>query len=257
MILYFAGISPIDYSIVYACGVKNILRSFFDLKNNIEYVKKMKSKFNLFIDSGAFTAFTSNIEINIDDYIKFIKEINIDIYASLDVIRNAQKSYKNFIYMRSKNLNPIPTFHFGSKIEWLYELLYDYKYIALGGMATPDISNKDIRLWLDRIFKIIYEKNNKLKVHGFGCSSEFLMECYPWHSVDSTSWLGCIKFGNMPDGRQFADIIKKYNIQDAPKLIQRQILLMESIRYFLSLEDRINKKHKDSNFERLNQEYLF
>ena len=43
-------------------------------------------KVELFLDSGAFSAWSQKIEINIQDYISFIKEHEdvIDIYANLD-----------------------------------------------------------------------------------------------------------------------------------------------------------------------------
>ena len=43
---------------------------------------------SLFLDSGAYSAWTQGVEINIRDYIDFIKQHQdiIDIYANLDVI---------------------------------------------------------------------------------------------------------------------------------------------------------------------------
>ena len=46
------------------------------------------NKVELFLDSGAFSAFTQKVTIDIQEYIAFIKEHEdiIDVYANLDVI---------------------------------------------------------------------------------------------------------------------------------------------------------------------------
>lgn len=160
----------------------------------------MKKQKNLFLDSGAFSAWSKGAEINIDEYINFIKENEkyITHYAVLDDITNPQQTWENQRYMESKGLNPIPTFHYGEDIKWLQRYIKKYKYIALGGMVP--IGNKELVLWLDNLFsKYICDKqgNPKLKVHGFGLTALPLLIRYPWYSVDSTSWLMTGTFGSV------------------------------------------------------------
>jgi len=54
-------------------------------------------KISVFLDSGAFSSFTKKVDINIEQYIDFIKS-NADLldhYSVLDVIGDAKATLKN------------------------------------------------------------------------------------------------------------------------------------------------------------------
>lgn len=149
-------------------------------------------KIKLFLDSGAFSAFTQGVEIDINDYIDFIKEYeeHLEVYANLDVIGDPGATFANQKIMEDAGLDPLPCFHYGEPISYLEYYIKNYDYISLGGMVP--ISTKDLRVWLDEIFsKYICDKDGMplVKVHGFGLTSHPLMIRYPWYSVDSTSWV--------------------------------------------------------------------
>jgi len=161
-------------------------------------------KVELFLDSGAFSAWTQNIKINVDDYISFIKEHEdvIDVYANLDVIDSPKKTWENQMIMERAGLNPLPVYHtpFESP-KWLQRYLNQgYDYIALGGMAGGIISKKQIIKQLDFVFSnlLCNEKGIPLvKVHGFGLTALDIMLRYPWYSVDSTSWVITGRMGSV------------------------------------------------------------
>jgi len=147
---------------------------------------------SLFIDSGAFSAYTKNINISIQDYIDFIKKYKkyINVYANLDVIGDPKQTLKNQIIMEDSGLSPIPCFHYKEDFNYLKYYLKKYDYIALGGMVKV-IENKRIN-FLDQCFNIICHTKNRLpkvKVHGFGMTSFRIMKKYPWYSCDSTTWV--------------------------------------------------------------------
>jgi hypothetical protein len=161
-------------------------------------------KINLFLDSGAYSAWSKGVTIDIDEYISFIKKNikYITVYANLDVIGDPEATYRNQKYMESKGLRPLPVFH--STLEpysWLKKYIdEEYEYIGLGGMAGGSISKKDIVPILDEVFeKYICDKDGmpKVKVHGFGMTSLELLLKYPWYSVDSTSWVMTGRFGSV------------------------------------------------------------
>lgn len=154
--------------------------------------KTMKDKPNVFLDSGAFSAWSKSVEIEIQEYIAFIKKYKkyIDNYAVLDVIGNAEATLTNQKTMESAGLNPIPCYHYGEDKKYLEYYLKNYDYIALGGMVP--ISSKDLIPWLDELFSnYICDKDGMptVKIHGFGLTALKLMLRYPWYSVDSTSWV--------------------------------------------------------------------
>jgi len=160
-----------------------------------------KKKVDLFLDSGAYSAWSQGKEIDIYEYIKFIKEHEevIDIYSNLDVIGDAEATWKNQMIMEEEGLHPLPVYHYGENIKWLLQLLNgDYDYISLGGMVP--VSTPDLIDWLDNLFKnYLTDKEGMpiIKVHGFGLTSLRLMLRYPWNSVDSTSWVVTGRMGSI------------------------------------------------------------
>ena len=159
-------------------------------------------KLSLFLDSGAFSAFTKNVDINIDEYIEFIKkyEQHLDVYANLDVIKNAEATMVNQRYMESKGLHPLPVYHLGSDHSYLEHYSENYEYIGLGGMAGIDTPKPTIIAQLDELWmKYLANEDGtaRVKVHGFACTGTELVKRYPWYSVDSTSWVLNGRFGSV------------------------------------------------------------
>lgn len=172
------------------------------------YVERMKRDgVKIFLDSGAFSAFTKGVEIDLNaycDYIKLNQEIleNIDgsICASvLDGIGDPLKTYNNQMAMEKQGVRPLPCFHYGEDEEYLKHYVANYKYITLGGMVM--VTTAQLKLWLDRIWSrylINTDGTPKVKVHGFGLTVPSIMGRYPWFSVDSSSWVHYSANGHIP-----------------------------------------------------------
>lgn len=163
-------------------------------------MKRTENKVNLFLDSGAFSAWSQGKEIDIQEYIQFIKkhEKVIDVYANLDVIGDPEATWQNQLIMEEAGLSPLPCFHYGSPKKYLKRYVEKYEYISLGGMVP--ISNTGLIKWLDSIWTEIITDNKgipRVKVHGFGLTSLKLMMRYPWYSVDSTSWVVTGRLGSI------------------------------------------------------------
>lgn len=212
MDLYFAGSGNIEYQFIQHNF--NRLQSYLNEKTNIEYLITNKLKGKLFIDSGAFTAWTKGKIIDVDAYINWLNDRSdyIYLYGQLDSIPGdiikgatreqveeaAEKTWQNYLYMRPKMNNPdglLYTFHVGEPYKYLKQALQwrdennkPIAYIALGGMVGKPMPVK--KAFLDTCFEIINNSSNpNVKVHAFGMTSFDLLEQYPITSADSTSWI--------------------------------------------------------------------
>jgi hypothetical protein len=146
----------------------------------------------VFLDSGAFSAFTQGVEIDLEGYCDYCRR-NADIIefpSVLDGIGDPLKTWQNQTRMEALGVRPLPCFHYGEDERYLEHYLANYDFITLGGMVP--INKEQLRFWLDRIWdKYLTDKDGlpRIKVHGFGLTRVDLMERYPWYSVDSSSWV--------------------------------------------------------------------
>lgn len=163
----------------------------------------------LFLDSGAFSAWTKGVSIDIHDYIEFIKqhEQHLTLYANLDVIGEkgrrpnrdtAATSLENLRIMEKAGLRPLPVFHIGEPFEYLQHYIDNYDYIAIGGAVGESTGN--LLTALTTIFaNYICDSKGypKVKVHAFGITSLAIMLRFPWYSVDSTTWVMTSRMGGI------------------------------------------------------------
>lgn len=186
----------------------HILESYHYVKKQ-PYVDAMRNNgAKVFIDSGAFSAHTLGVEIRVEDYVAYLQR-NLDIIKQedgayiasvLDGIGDAHLTYLNQKKMEQLGFRALPCFHAGEEEEYLRYYVENYEYITLGGMVGS--STKALQTWLDRMwdrYLVDGSGNPRLKVHGFGITSTPLMERYPWHSVDSSSWIQAAAFGAIVD----------------------------------------------------------
>lgn len=188
--------------------VPHILESYHYVGKQ-RYVDEMRaSRGRVFLDSGAFSAKSLGVDIDINTYCDYIKR-NLDIIrvedgvvmaSVLDGIGDAELTWKNQIFMEQHGAKPLPCFHFGEPDEYLDWYAQRYPYITIGGLVRTKA--QDVMQWLDHIWRLDgplcdAQGRPKLKVHAFGVTTISLMERYPWHSVDSSSWIQAASFGSV------------------------------------------------------------
>lgn len=146
----------------------------------------------LFIDCGAWTAYTKGVKLTLDDYCAFLTARNNpnDIYLSLDVMHNGKKSFTNWQEMVKRGFKPIPIYHSSTDIKYLIMYLEaGVEYLAMGALAKVHTGSRIASL--DEIWQkhLVDAKGFPLiKIHGLGLTSLRIVTRYPWYSVDSTSW---------------------------------------------------------------------
>lgn len=187
-------------------GIPHILESFHYVSKQ-RYVDAMRvNDAKVFLDSGAFSAFTLGVDIDLSTYCEYIKR-NIDLWrvedgvvmaSVLDGIGDPLKTWQNQMAMEQLGAKPLPCFHAGEDERYLEYYVQNYEYITLGGMVGS--STKQLCIWLDRMWERYLTDGSgrpRLKVHGFGITAVPIMERYPWYSVDSSSWIQSAAFGSI------------------------------------------------------------
>lgn len=168
------------------------LESYHYIKN-LTAVERMRAEgVKVFLDSGAFSAYTQGVQIDLHEYCDYIHR-NGDFIAMasvLDAIGDPDGTWQNQWRMEQLGVNPLPCYHYGEPTEVLDYYVQNYDYITIGGMVP--ISTPQLILWLDRIWEkhlTHADGTPKVKVHGFGLTSLPLMLRYPWYSIDSSTWV--------------------------------------------------------------------
>lgn len=184
----------------------NILESYHYIGSQ-RYVDQMREDgAKVFLDSGAFSAHTLGVAIDLPTYCDYIKrnsdlwrlEDGTAMFSVLDGIGDPLQTYRNQLHMEALGARPLPCFHFGEDERYLEWYVQNYDYITIGGMVGR--STEVLFKWLDRIWnKYLVDGSGKPKVktHAFGITSVSIMERYPWHSVDSSSWIQSAAFGGI------------------------------------------------------------
>lgn len=233
--LYFVGIGGLDW------GATKFLYSQYGHRGSIKRIvtasRLQHCPIKMFVDSGAWTAFTKGIQIDIDEYITYLNRNSstFSIMASLDVLPGgskeaslcAEKSWDNYLYMRQHIIEKnklIPVYHQEEPISNLIRMLsYEDKfgnieYIGFGALAsTLDYSVRDS--FLAKCFEVVDKYRPNIKVHAFGMTDLRLLEEYPFASADSSTYalagaMGEIltEFGRVAISLERKDRIRKESI---------------------------------------------
>ena len=146
----------------------------------------------IFLDSGAFSAMTKGVTIDIEKYAEFLHENEdiIDSASVLDAIGDPDETWNNQKELERLGCSVVPCYHYGEPFEVAQFYAQNYDYIAIGGMVP--IANVKLKPWLDEVWNKSLTDGNGCaitKVHGFGLTARNLMRRYPWFSVDSASWV--------------------------------------------------------------------
>jgi hypothetical protein len=173
-------------------NVKHLLESYHYINRQGSVDKIRRDKTKVFLDSGAFSAFSLGVEIDLAAYCDYClrNQDIIEVVSVLDGIGDPLKTWQNQQAMEARGVRPLPCFHYGEDEEYLKWYLANYDHITLGGMVP--ISKPQLIHWLDRMWTQYLTKPDgtaRVKVHGFGLTQVPLIERYPWYSVDSSSWV--------------------------------------------------------------------
>lgn len=206
--LYFAGSqAKIADELIEEHSLLRLLSYVNDKKHlSNRQAKSLKT----FVDSGAYSAHTKGIELDVDTYISYLNENDefVSICAQVDKIPgvfNQPKSkddletapeltWENYLYMYPKMKSPeklLPIFHQGEDFKHLHRMLnHEPKIEYMGISPANDMPTRAKEKWIKECFDIIAASPNPtVKTHAFGMTSLWVLNRYPFTSADSTSWI--------------------------------------------------------------------
>ena len=194
----------------------------------------LAAKAELLVDSGAFTAFGQGETIELSAYAEFLEERaeGIETAVTLDVIGDWRGTARNYDLLRERmgdRVNIMPVWHSGSPESELRRLCREHDYIGVGGVTTMASQVDKFMRHMVHAHRIAAETGTKL--HGLGVTGARAMLDLPWWTVDSSSWLGSVRYGNAtltnPRGRfvrasvgrklphEFAQLLRFYDLDPA------------------------------------------
>lgn len=184
------------------------LNDWSGIKDYVDKLRSGNTKSKLFIDSGAFTAKTQGVSVDINEYIRKINTISDSIYcfANLDVIPNsknhsdlrisAEAGYDNFIHIVENCNCPekcVAVYHADDPEDTLYRYIEYYKehtelkYFALGGVVGGN--SQQVFVFLSKYSAIVKKELPNIKLHLLGFTKLQKLKYINADSSDSTTWI--------------------------------------------------------------------
>jgi hypothetical protein len=212
VIFYLAGTleNKLLERIANYAGANHFLCSFASkgAQKNAKYFCEQPHR-RIFVDSGAFSAWTKGQKIDLGDYMVFCKQVASIakcpvVFAALDVIpgkkgdRNATQAeiqmacdegWDNYQAMKREGIAPcLMTFHQLEHRRQLTRIADDSDYFAVS--PRKDLPTRERLHWLENVFSYL---GRTKRIHGLGVSSVDWMERFPFFSVDNTGWLPSVR----------------------------------------------------------------
>ena len=212
MKLYYAGAqTPRFQNILLELGLNNILVSYYYMWSSnakaILSTETLKKKwFNIFMDSGWFSARVSGMKLDLVQYKDFLVSASklCDVSANLDDWPWKEQQ-ANLVYLASPPAERvIPVYHMDEYEAGMWseldELFDQHEYIAIWWLAGENVTDKLKEGYLNFVFSRwykYYKKGKKIKIHWFWITWPSTCLSYPFYSVDSTTRLSGAKFWTM------------------------------------------------------------
>lgn len=234
------------------------LTSYWSIRNKKDlykflgkHKKKAPSDSIFMLDSGAFSAWNSGVQISLWDYIDFIKQYGhlFSCCVCLDVInRPVISEIHHRTMLKAGCENVLPVFHSGEPFVVLKKMIdWGYKHICLS--PNNSWSVKDRIRWMRRLDNYFDFAGVECHILGFGSLSAITSVPYVY-SYDTTTWILQAGFGTIVDqNRGYWGISEKQDVSNN----------VSAFRYAPdSVKDFVHKTSKrfDSSIQNLAESYL-
>lgn len=143
-------------------------------------------------DSGAYSAESQGSTIDPDEFAAWVVQWRSSLAwaASLDVIGDADASYRNWAYLRrTYGIEFLPTIHYGDTGRSMRRYVEQgVDFIGLGGMVAYKSEPRRLLRWALAMFRYARDNHPDVRFHGWGVAQPLLIQNLPWYSVDSGGW---------------------------------------------------------------------
>lgn len=152
-------------------------------------------RFELLIDSGAFSAKNAGIEIDLDEYMAWLHkwEKHLHGYIALDVVQDPEATDANLRIMVKDGLKPVAVHVFGDTEERMDELFTLTDWVAIAGLRRPKRGQAP-----KSYVKMKHQWAKGRQVHWLGYTSQVMLEGLRPYSCDCASWLAADIWGKVP-----------------------------------------------------------
>jgi len=206
-----------------------LLLSYFYFRNKSlkEFTDRIGYRPEILVDSGAFTAWNTEKNISIVDYMNFLTENQefITEYLALDVIGDDDLTYDYYKIMKKKGFKPTPVFHYNANEKYMYLYADDTTRVALG--ATVPIKDKSkVAKWIN----YLSHRFPGIKYHLLGSTSQAVTMFTDLDSCNSSAWILGAANGK-PKSVPGTKVEKAiYNIKDIlQRSTKKQVSLLQQI----------------------------
>lgn len=157
-------------------------------------LESLPPEWNLLLDSGAFTNFTSGVEkIKLPDYIRFCQQHRQRFWRviNLDKIGDPEKSMANLRVMHQAGVRAIPVFQRGEDPAMLAEMGAMATPVCIGGISQ-NLGASAEQEYVRATMKAARQLG--VDVHLLGAGRAELIKFLPW-SADNSTWSSVPRFG--------------------------------------------------------------
>lgn len=149
---------------------------------------------DVLLDSGAFTAKNSGVEIRLDEYLSFLTEIGDRLFAylALDVVGDPRATEGNLREMLRQGFKPVPVHVLGDEQLKMDELFELSDYVALAGLRRPGKGHCS-KSYLAQKMKWARGR----RVHWLGYTQAPMLLALRPYSCDSASWAEGFMWGQL------------------------------------------------------------
>jgi hypothetical protein len=156
---------------------------------------------HLLVDSGAYSAATLGVKIDVAKYSAFIRDnlswIGPGNYFNLDDINEhlpddaAAVSFARFEQMRREfGLDPVPVHHADEPREYLEKYVdAGCPRIGIGGVARTQSRKVRNRRFFEQCFELVAKCGRPVSLHALGVAVPEILLQFPWGSADGTTWI--------------------------------------------------------------------